>query len=81
MAELLPCPFCGSEKLKIDSKRTFNYGNKRCAVAVRCNSCHARGPVAGILMPDGQYNERELVGDKAADLWNTRTTAESEVSE
>lgn len=23
---LKPCPFCGSTKLKIESKRTFNYG-------------------------------------------------------
>ena len=76
MAELLPCPFCGSTKLKIDSKRTFDYSKKRCAVTVRCNSCHARGPVAGISMPDGQYGERELVGDKAVDLWNTRTQKE-----
>lgn len=22
------CPFCGSTKLKIESKRTFNYGKK-----------------------------------------------------
>ena len=76
MIKLKACPFCGSTKLKIDSKRTFDYGKKRCAVTVRCNSCHARGPVAGISMPDGQYNERELVGDKAAEMWNGRVDDE-----
>lgn len=30
--KLKPCPFCGSTKLKIESKRTFNYGKKHCSV-------------------------------------------------
>lgn len=45
--KLKPCPFCGSTKLKIESKRTFNYGKKHCSVTVRCMKCHARSPVVG----------------------------------
>lgn len=75
------CPFCGSTKLKLDSKRTKAHGDwidgkyvslKHCSVSVRCSSCHARGPVAGIYIPDGKYNERELCEQSAYDAWNKR---------
>lgn len=32
---LKPCPFCGSDKLKID--------NRKGTYSIRCNRCHARG--------------------------------------
>ena len=71
--QLKPCPFCGSEKLKIDSKRTFQYGNKKhCFITVRCNKCYARSPVVGINMPDGQYNEREICEEAVIEAWNRR---------
>ena len=47
MIELKVCPFCGSTKLKIDSKRSNNFRHKdgkaqySHVVTVRCNKCHA----------------------------------------
>lgn len=71
--QLKPCLFCGSDKLKIDSKRTYTYGNKKhCSVTVRCNKCHARSPVVGINMSDGQYNEREICEEVVVGVWNRR---------
>lgn len=66
------CPFCGSDKLKIDSKRTFNYSTNHCSVSIRCMKCHARGPVVGVNMPKNQYNEREICESAAIDTWNRR---------
>ena len=48
-SELKPCPFCGSTKLKIESKTRFaGYTGIDARVeqdtySVRCNVCHARG--------------------------------------
>ncbi|MBD9292864.1 restriction alleviation protein, Lar family [Coprococcus sp. AF38-1] len=70
--KLKPCPFCGSTKLKIESKRTFNYGKKHCSVTVRCMKCHARSPVVGINLDNNQYNERELCELQVTEAWNTR---------
>lgn len=70
--KLKSCPFCGSDKLKIDSKRTFNYGTKHCSVSVRCMKCHARGPVIGIVVPNNQYNERDICNPAVVDAWNRR---------
>lgn len=71
--KLKPCPFCGGTKLKIDSKRTFQYGGKKhCSVTVRCMQCYARGPVVGINMPNGQYKEREILEDAVKNAWNRR---------
>lgn len=79
--ELKPCPFCGSDKLKIDSKRTFihdPHNKKRCSVTVRCMKCRARGPVVGILMPDMQYNETEICKEAVCEAWNRRATDETQ---
>lgn len=73
MEELKPCPFCGSNKLKIDSKRTFAYGGKKhCSVTVRCMKCYARSPVVGINIPDKQYDEREICKVAVIEVWNKR---------
>ena len=72
MAELKPCPFCGGTKLKIDSKRTYNYSLEHCSVTVRCMKCHARSPVVGINLPRGQYNEREICEGAVVEAWNRR---------
>lgn len=72
--KLKPCPFCGSTKLKIDSKRTFNYSKRHCSVTVRCMKCHARSPVVGISMDKNQYNERELCESQAIEAWNRRVS-------
>lgn len=51
--KLKPCPFCGSDKLKIDRKSkadVYNGLNQRVeyhTYSVRCNVCHARGGAAG----------------------------------
>lgn len=71
--KLKPCPFCGSDKLKVDSKRTFNYSTRRCSVSVRCMKCHARGSTVGIDMPTDKYNEREICESAAIEAWNRRT--------
>ena len=53
MAELKPCPFCGSTKLKLESKsRRAGWTGIDALVeqdtySVRCNVCHARGGAAG----------------------------------
>jgi Lar family restriction alleviation protein len=53
MIELKPCPFCGSTKLKINSKSTkAGYNGRdnivyRATYSVRCNKCHARGGAIG----------------------------------
>ena len=59
MAELKPCPFCGSEKLRVNRKSTLAGFNgldqrvERHTYSVRCNICHARGPaVGGEVMAD-----------------------------
>ncbi len=71
--KLKPCPFYGGTKLKIGSKRTFQYvGKKHCSVTVRCMPCYARGPVVGINMPNGQYNEREILENDVNNAWNRR---------
>ena len=52
MAELKPCPFCGSTKLKIDKKSVkvayTEFGRvERHTYSVRCMSCFARGGAVG----------------------------------
>lgn len=71
--KLKPCPFCGSTKLKIDSKRTFNYNKRHCSVTVRCMKCHARSPVVGINLEKNQHNERELCESQVTEAWNSRS--------
>jgi Lar family restriction alleviation protein len=53
MAELLPCPFCGSKKIKLDRKSKYAGYNgadmivEQHTYSVRCNVCHARGGTVG----------------------------------
>ncbi len=85
MSELKPCPFCGSTKLKIDSKsKRAGYTGLDAPVdqvtfSVRCNVCHARGGAVGgkvvdtasFLMPSWAKEKRKLQ-DAAAEAWNRR---------
>lgn len=47
--KLKPCPFCGSEKLKIENKSVLAGYNgleqriNKVTYSIRCNKCHARG--------------------------------------
>lgn len=59
MPELKPCPFCGSAKLKLESKQKLSGYNgldmrvENRTYSVRCNVCHARGgAVGGKVIPE-----------------------------
>lgn len=88
--KLLPCPFCGSDKLKIDYKSTLIGYNgidervERWTFSVRCNSCHARGGTVGGKVIPFKYADVERKGittkeelkDKCITSWNTRKPME-----
>lgn len=78
---LKPCPFCGSNKLKVDKKSR----NGRSIYSVRCNSCHARGGTCGcerttyksILynsLANGDPIEEAFTAGKAIEAWNRRVS-------
>lgn len=62
---LKPCPFCGSDKLKVDSvSRYSRIRGYEYTFSVRCNKCHARGGTA-----KGGWIEAE---ERAIENWNFR---------
>ena len=68
---LKPCPFCGSEKPKLEKKRTVYKGHKAYTASVRCNCCHARGgTVINLTIP---YAVKEDVEATARRRWNRRS--------
>ena len=71
MAELklLPCPFCGSKRLKIESKRN---GQWYYTATVRCNKCHARGGTASCEPKRCKYHADSETEQKAIEAWNRR---------
>lgn len=85
--EAKPCPFCGSEKLKLETKNgpIHHYEKNGMRIwqnvkfSVRCNSCHARGGVVSEDLPtDGSLPLEEVrqmrydTGVKAIEKWNRR---------
>lgn len=68
--ELLPCPFCGEEDLKVmtDNEMNMRYGGIR--AVVMCNTCRAQGAIAKI---EGFESEAKR---EAIKLWNRRSTRE-----
>lgn len=72
------CPFCESNKLKIQHKRTskFEYiDGKRYNVHttyVTCNKCHARGPVTSFKMANNELDHHLIKQSEltAQELWN-----------
>ena len=77
----LPCPFCGSTKLKVDQKTSSNTNSetRRCdklvVVTVRCNKCHTRGPT--VSMYAGWYDRpAQVLNNAAIEAWNQRIEKE-----
>lgn len=74
MVELKRCPFCGSNKLKIESSSSQRRNHQRTyhgewvlyrhyVMSVRCNCCHARGTtVSGDVVVMPKMAEFELDG-------------------
>lgn len=73
---LKPCPFCGSNKLKVDK----NTRNGRITYSVRCNICHARGGASGFesywFEPDTLAKRMNEHIDLAIEKWNVRAGGE-----
>ena len=70
---ILPCPFCGNTKLKVDSKHNGHHSNVGThSATVRCSKCHARGPTASCKVSDSRWSADEATKQKAIELWNNR---------
>ena len=77
-----PCPFCGSNKTKIEYKgKDINYRHVRTiTMSVRCNRCHARGGTVSGEVPNytfGKPDSKKLTTIKdleklAIERWNGR---------
>ena len=85
MADLKPCPFCGSTKLKLERKSTLAGWNgldwrvERHTWSVRCNSCFSRGGAVGgrVCAQDREHiipwaTTDEALSEQAVALWNRR---------
>lgn len=96
MADLKVCPFCESDKLKIDMKkkgtRYFGIGQlENYTASVRCNVCHARGgAVSGFVRNRRFVDKNDWLKDeisieelqrRAIEAWNTRKPREAVVAE
>ena len=69
----ITCPFCGSNKVKIQVNQSYN----AIKASGRCNSCHARGPLCSKLLRGAKDVEtfkttREEVTSEALQRWNNR---------
>ena len=85
--EKLPCAFCNKNKLRVEKK---NAATRYCSggplhnykASVRCNICHARGPVVSGWIRNRRYvKENEWLPDeisveelenRAIEAWNNR---------
>ncbi len=70
----LSCPFCGSNKVKIQFNESYN----QMKASGRCNRCHTRGPLVSkridgfsISVEEHQII-REYLNKEALRLWNNR---------
>lgn len=71
--ELLPCPFCGSTSLKIESKHNgTHYWTGTHSATVRCNKCHARGGTASCKVEKSIIRADSATEQKAIEAWNRR---------
>ena len=70
---ILPCPFCGNTKLKVESKHNGKWSNTGThSATVRCRKCHARGPTASCKVQKGLWHADSATEQKAIELWNAR---------
>ena len=74
--ELLKCPFCGSDNLKLEHKNKLKDIQRnfiRMNFAVKCNNCHAKG---GSVTEDIYYSEKadafSEAKEEAIEKWNMR---------
>lgn len=74
--ELLKCPFCGSDKLKVGHKTKFKDPWKkivRMSFYVMCNRCHAK---ESTITKDISYNDDAMeiskAKNEAIEKWNMR---------
>ena len=84
---LRPCPFCGSQKLKIESKGTdVSYRHvRKLTVSVRCNRCFARGGTVSGEVPDYMFGVAKsdkltsvaALNERAVEKWNRRNKDEN----
>ena len=96
MADLKLCPFCESDKLKIDMKkkgtRYFGIGQlENYTASVRCNVCHARGGAVSGFVRNRRFVDKddwlkdeisiEELESRAVEKWNTRKPMEANVAE
>ena len=77
-SQISPCPFCGSTKLKVESKHNGKWSNTGThSATVRCSKCHARGPTASCKVSDSRWSADEATKQKAIELWNVRINYET----
>lgn len=77
MANINPCPFCGSTKVSVESKAgKISYktgvGVQTKTFSVRCNKCHARGPTISGNYRTTVRNEDCPEYENAIFKWNDR---------
>ena len=67
------CPFCGSDKTKVETKSKNNitrFGREEyVSASVRCNVCYARGPIV-----TGKRADMNATKFEAEKLWNAWTS-------
>lgn len=68
--KLLPCPFCGSDNVKLNGRTTHGHGDSTSEVYVECQNCRAKGPDTGYW---GSVEPEQ--GREAAHHWNVRMMA------
>lgn len=75
------CPFCGGNKLKLDSKarkvglqEMYDGYKAKYTCSVRCNICHARGPTCTILLKTKTFTtiDEQYLSNLAFEAWNNR---------
>lgn len=92
--ELKPCPFCGSESVKVTGRHRDKWsytGVGYNTYSVKCNKCHARGGTASGYTRNALYEltkERQKVLEseyqiiqRAVSAWNRRADNEQREAE